>query len=311
MAHFTRVRTTGMWTVSVLDPTELEKFDANQFAAINGDAGGTWAPSAVITIGGSGIALTGVASFAANVSFGASSNVGFDPGTGVFNCGKTAEFAQTVEIYGALTTWDDVVLGNSSTDDLTVNATAAFASDTTFNNDVELNGPTVVIDSQLTCTSGSTVTMLGGAAIGASGGAADVLLRGTIYAQGAMSVATNALTISGSGSLVLHAPMTLGTNGTIARRYTTVASSAQTVSLSSYDIVRVTATGEIALADFGADGCVIRILAAFGSGSLSVKTLGGVTLKAMTAHTWCDFCRLSGGFYGWINVGEGTLNDFS
>jgi len=49
----------GAWTGTPVVHAMMEKFDQRQFEAINGDLGGTWAPSSIITIGGSGIALAG------------------------------------------------------------------------------------------------------------------------------------------------------------------------------------------------------------------------------------------------------------
>lgn len=60
MAHFVRLRPSGFWTIaSVVTPAEFEAFDENLSKAINGDDGGTWAPSAQIVIGGSGLRVTG------------------------------------------------------------------------------------------------------------------------------------------------------------------------------------------------------------------------------------------------------------
>lgn len=56
MAHFARIRATGTW-VGVVTSSEYEAFDSHQFAAINGDAGGTWNPAAPIVIGGRGLVL--------------------------------------------------------------------------------------------------------------------------------------------------------------------------------------------------------------------------------------------------------------
>lgn len=62
MAHNTRIRSAGLWILdSTIEPEELELLDQAQYEAINGDDGGTWAPSAVITIGGSGLTVTGPA----------------------------------------------------------------------------------------------------------------------------------------------------------------------------------------------------------------------------------------------------------
>lgn len=60
MAHNTRIRTAGNWTTnSTVLQAEFEALDQAQFEAINGDDGGTWAPSAAIIIGGSGLQVTG------------------------------------------------------------------------------------------------------------------------------------------------------------------------------------------------------------------------------------------------------------
>lgn len=56
---FTRARLAGLWILgSVISPAELEHLD-DYSLAIDGDAGGTYAPSAAIVIGGSGVTLSG------------------------------------------------------------------------------------------------------------------------------------------------------------------------------------------------------------------------------------------------------------
>jgi len=61
MSHGTRIRPdVAAWAVgTVVDPAEFDALDEGQFVSINGDDGGTWAPSAAISIGGSGLELTG------------------------------------------------------------------------------------------------------------------------------------------------------------------------------------------------------------------------------------------------------------
>lgn len=61
MPNFTRTQLTGVWTgggYTVL-PADMASLDAKQFAMVNGDRGGMWAPSATIDIGSTGLALTG------------------------------------------------------------------------------------------------------------------------------------------------------------------------------------------------------------------------------------------------------------
>jgi hypothetical protein len=61
VAHNPRVRADlTAWTAAIpLEPSELDALDEGQFAAINGDDGGTWAPANPIVIGGAGIEFTG------------------------------------------------------------------------------------------------------------------------------------------------------------------------------------------------------------------------------------------------------------
>lgn len=60
MAHNARIRAFGFWTDgSVVTPAEFEALDQAQFEEINGDLGGTWAPSSPIIIGGSGVEIGG------------------------------------------------------------------------------------------------------------------------------------------------------------------------------------------------------------------------------------------------------------
>lgn len=59
MAHNSRIRAdiTAWATGTVVSDAEFNALDAAQFAAINGDDGGSWAPSAFIGIGGSGLRM--------------------------------------------------------------------------------------------------------------------------------------------------------------------------------------------------------------------------------------------------------------
>jgi hypothetical protein len=63
MAHNTRIRAdVSAWATVVL-AADLNAIDQYCFEAINGDDGGTWAPSTTIIIGGSGVKITGAAIF--------------------------------------------------------------------------------------------------------------------------------------------------------------------------------------------------------------------------------------------------------
>lgn len=56
---FSRIRAPGGWIAgSTITPTELETFDQNLSRALDGYAGGTYAPSSLLEIGGSGLKLS-------------------------------------------------------------------------------------------------------------------------------------------------------------------------------------------------------------------------------------------------------------
>lgn len=102
MAHLTRVRAPGMWTLnSNLLSTECEAFDSRIYKAVNGDDGGVWAPSSAIEIGGAGISITGAAAFTGGVT------------------ANNVAISNTLAVQGA-TTLDD---------DLTVNGSVAVSTD--------------------------------------------------------------------------------------------------------------------------------------------------------------------------------------
>lgn len=64
MAHNAYIRVGGDWSLdNVVTSGEFATIDLRQFQAINGDLGGTWAPSSQIVVGGSGIRSTGPSRF--------------------------------------------------------------------------------------------------------------------------------------------------------------------------------------------------------------------------------------------------------
>ena len=59
MAHFLNIQTGGIWTDgTAVTAAKFELIDSQLFKAINGDEGGTWAPSSAIIIGGSGLTVS-------------------------------------------------------------------------------------------------------------------------------------------------------------------------------------------------------------------------------------------------------------
>src|SRR6185295_1774025 len=89
MGHGVRLRPIGFWIDgSVVDPAEFEAIDTSLFKAINGDDGGTWAPSSQLVIGGSGLQVGGTG-FYTNVD-------------ATFDTGTTVWFKGTERIEGSL-----------------------------------------------------------------------------------------------------------------------------------------------------------------------------------------------------------------
>lgn len=85
MAHNALIRANlAAWaTGTVVTPAEFWAFDQAQFASINGDDGGTWAPSAAIIIGGSGLNTTGDLDIDGDVNVDAASTVTWQSGSAI------------------------------------------------------------------------------------------------------------------------------------------------------------------------------------------------------------------------------------
>lgn len=58
MAHFAYTRPSGTWSTGYVPvDTDFGSLDVKTYKAVNGDEGGTWAPSAPIIVGGSGLQI--------------------------------------------------------------------------------------------------------------------------------------------------------------------------------------------------------------------------------------------------------------
>lgn len=123
MAHYTRVRTFGGWAaLTTLTATEMEKFDSQAFGAINGDAGGSWAPSAEITLTGTfGLRST---TFKAGPNISGNPAFEVDPITGDILHKGISRFTGNSIFTGAVT----------------LNGISLFNADATFTDDAIFNG---------------------------------------------------------------------------------------------------------------------------------------------------------------------------
>ena len=197
---FTRSRLAGLWILgSVISPAELEHLD-DYSLAIDGDAGGSYAPSTAIVIGGSGVTLLGanhhvsgtltVDSLAViTIATGGSIKA---EGTG------TADITlATVSSVGTLTVGSGAVVKIQAGGALDVYGSLTLKN---------TSGPgsiTAETGTTITLSSGATMTAASGSTVNLTG---DTAVRGTIT-----------LTASGGpGSLIQEAGTTTQLNGSTA-----------------------------------------------------------------------------------------------
>lgn len=136
---------------TVVAPSELFWFESCIVNAIDGGAGGAYAPSAGIFIGGSGmyftgplvIGVTGSVSMLAgagtfscekSATFTAASSVTMAAGAGVFTCNKTATFTGATNLNGATTVNGAIEFSGNST-------VVSNCDDMVFNGGLTVNGP--------------------------------------------------------------------------------------------------------------------------------------------------------------------------
>ncbi len=215
MAHNSRIRAPGLWVLgSVIDPAEMEAFDAAQYAEINGDAGGTWAPAAAIIIGGNGLHVTG--SFTAD-------NADITITTGRYCTINSG--AHVLGAAGSIVVWSGTNTYSAATTLVTF-GTWTFDADAT----LHLNGATqmsatgtlvtalgsgINIGGALTVLSGGVATVASGGLLHLnSGGAITVASGGTITcAAGSTTALNGATTIASTGTVVCDAGSTVTVNG--------------------------------------------------------------------------------------------------
>lgn len=140
MAHNARIRPAGTWfTGTPITQDEMEAFDLAQFQAINGDLGGTWAPSSQIVIGGSGLHVTGDAKLDAisNLSVTAAGTVTIADGATVtiatdvlFDTTSIVQIAHILEIEntGHIDVIDGGFIGIDASSALNLSGTMTVAS---------------------------------------------------------------------------------------------------------------------------------------------------------------------------------------
>lgn len=323
MAHHSLRRAHGTW-IGVVTPQDFEFLDLMQFRSIDGDAGGTWNPTAWIMIGGTyGIRIGATASFdcqgngniLGNVVVGSNSS-------NTFRSYAAAVFESNLRTFGVL--YPDGGINAAGSCDLCASASdnflvrgtghfyeaVTFDKATTFTGVATFNGNTVLGNAGTDTVTVNARMDIENSLVVETG--ASLTVAGPAYFNG--SVALNnqgdddAVIIQG-GSFTVNCPITAGTNGYLVKRRW-VTGTGQTVSLEDYDVVRVTESGTVFLQNFGDNGATIRIINA-SSGTLSIQVSGtGHVLRTLSAHTWIDMMRDSSwGANGWASAGEGTYTD--
>lgn len=311
MAHNSRIRTAGLWTLnSVLTPAEMESFDLAQFQAVNGDAGGVWAPLTEIEIAGAGfkinnapftvltsaVSFTGPSFTVANdtVTFSGSGNFSANVGGAVSISGTTVTVTGTglMSLTGLGITMNAGSGAVSITGTSTVNLTGVGM---TFNNGVGafLITGTSTFDVQsvgATVNAGSGVlAILGtGMSINSLGGAMTLTAVGTMAFNGAGLVdfaATHSRVDVGPelralGNLVYFERVSPSGNGRLAMRHFPLTDADQTRAVTAgqfFTMDTITANRTLTLANANAgDFCWVRVNSS--GGTLSVETAAAVLL---------------------------------
>lgn len=120
MAHNTRVRTDlAAWGSGAVTQAEFDKLDRNGFVGINGDAGGTWAPSSIISLGGSGLQLNNAPLVISGTGTLSAGGAAFELGAGRFygavQFDLTTLFAGASQFNNGFTVTDGAVAFNGMT----------------------------------------------------------------------------------------------------------------------------------------------------------------------------------------------------
>lgn len=185
---FTRARLAGLWILgSVISPAELEHLD-DYSLAIDGDGGGTYAPSTAIVIGGSGVTLSGAnhhVSGTLTVDNLAVISIASGGSIKAEGSGTADITLATVSNVGTLTVGSGAVVKINSGGALDVYGSLTLKN---------TSGP-----GSITAEQNTTVTLASGATMTAASGST-VNLAGSTAVRGAMAIKSS----GGPGSLTIE-----------------------------------------------------------------------------------------------------------
>ncbi len=188
--HFTHERYSGMWLgTGCPTPQAFEQWDAKQSKALNGDGGGSWAPTSPIVIGGAGLTAANPITFSAIASIATDS-------------GATLTFPGAVSLFGATTITGAVTFQSGATQRWQAGALGVVATGSTW-----------------TWNSGSTLTLSGSflgtlefqsGFVGTAQSGSSISLAGTTSVGGTLAHTTNTWSLAST-------PLTYANTATVTR----------------------------------------------------------------------------------------------
>lgn len=273
---FARIRAPGMWLdTSVVEDTEFEQFDLNISRAVDGFAGGTYAPSAAIILGGSGLQMTGA--FVANGAFTVNSNALFTENVTV---SETLAVNSFIDLNGGLDVSGDasfhgnVALGDTGGDNITVNGQLACLASVTVSGTLSVNGAVTLGD--------------------AAGD--NIIVAGTLFANAPaffnadVTLGTDAgdiLTVNSSvafnSAVELRDPTTLIGNGHIVYRVVAGADANTTYGINDADVIHASGLGADRVYTLSTTGATTGARITFVNETVTFQvTCGGTPLRTST-----------------------------
>jgi hypothetical protein len=271
-------------------------WDAYWPDVIDGAGGGTWSPSSVISIGGSGIQITGPAEFQGDVV--------------IDNVGST----------NSLSVGGNVGIGGL----VTIGDTLTVAAKATFNGDTEFNGQNQ-FDDICSFTSAGFVTFSGTNVFDATSSidfqAGLIVSAGTLSALGATSLAAaTAVSLGVAGVIVLDAT-TLSTTSAVTATFAGPVNVANTLTISSGALVfsgvgspryRVVNTADASAVTYTInDGDLFMLPALGGNRTYTLGTTGateGARVRfSAELNTTTNYATINGGALFLMHAATGTL----
>lgn len=162
MSHFAYIGgSLGAWaTGTTITAAKLWQLDQNQYAAINGDGGGTWSPTAKIVIGGanglelsssplllsgtSSLTVGGAASFTGSFSATGTSLTLGNNSTSTLSLRAITTATKLLVCQDAFVAQGNTTIGLSDANTLTVNATSTFNAEVSITQSLDVGANTTI-----------------------------------------------------------------------------------------------------------------------------------------------------------------------